>query len=170
MQELHSSLLDGSSSNRELTFSPLYEAIEEATKLSSRGEGGCSNNAHARKDAQEKFFSALFQKAGPEKATESLEDLAVMGKPLPTEEQYLDLSWWLAQKFVEQAFDVCHCHQLKLGLELDKQEKQAWIESKMVSKVSPMVTHLNILFGLDEHHFHACNINNVEQVCRPSSV
>ena len=166
MQKLHPNLLDDSSSDRELIFSPLYEAIDEATKLRSRGGSG---NAHTKERAQEKVFSALLQKAGPQKDTEALEDLTDMGKPLPTEEQYLELSWWLAHKFVEQAFDVLYCHQLKLGLELT-QQKQAWIETKMVSKVSPMATHLNILFGLDEQYFHACNVNNVQQECHPSSI
>eukprot|EP00964_Phaeocystis_antarctica_P091034 scaffold58322_cov67-Phaeocystis_antarctica.AAC.7 len=148
--ELHRNLSDDSSSGRELTFSPLYEAIEEATKPGSRG--GRSQDV-------------------------AINDLAAVSRPLPTEQQYLELSWWLARSFVEQAFEVVYYHHRSLlhNLELDQQEpkrdlkkalKTAWVEDNFDSKVSPMATHLNILFGLDEQYFHACNVNKVQQVYR----
>ena len=181
VQELHPNFLDDSSSTRELTFSPLYEAIEEATKLGSRG--GRSQDAHAKNKVQETFFSQQLKKAEDEKATVTcvaIKNLAAAARPLPTEQQYLELSWWLARSFVEQAFEVVYYHRrhrlrsFELELELDQQQpkserkkalKTAWVKHNFDSKVSPMATHLTVLFGLDEQYFHACNVNNVQQAC-----
>ena len=183
MQALHPNFLDDSSSNRELIFSPLYEALEEATKLGSRG--GRSQDAHAKDKAQDMFFSEQLKKAESEKSTKrfvanAIKNLAAVSRPLPTEQQYLELSWWLAKALVEQAFEVIyynHRHLLRsfeLELQLDQQMtkielKTAWVEHNYDSKVSPMATHLNILFGLDRKYFHACNVNNVQQVCAESN-
>ena len=183
MQALHPNFLDDSSSNRELTFSPLYEALEEATKLGSRG--GRSQGAQAKDKAQEIFFTEQLKKAeGHYHSTARLvaiKNLAAVSRPLPTESQYLELSWWLAKALVEQAFEVIyfhHRHRLRtfeLELNLDQQKpkselKKAWVEHSYESKVSPMATHLNILFGLDKKYFHACNVNNVQQVYPQSSL
>ena len=178
LQALHPNFLDDSSSNRELTFVPLYEALEEATKLGSRG--GRSQGAHAKDKAQDMFFSKQLKQAESEKSTVTLvaiKNLAAVSRPLPTEQQYLELSWWLAKALVEQAFEVVYYHRrhllrsFELELELDQQKtkselKVAWVEHNFDSKVGPMATHLNILFGLDKKYFHACNVNNVQQVCR----
>ena len=146
--------------------------------------GGRSNDAHAKNKVQETFFSQQLKKAEDEKATVTcvaIKNLAAAARPLPTEQQYLELSWWLAKSFVEQAFEVVYYHHFyllhafELNLGLDKQEpksdikkalKTAWVEHNFDSKVSPMATHLNILFGLSEQYFHACNVNNVQQACR----
>ena len=142
--------------------------------------GGRSNDAHAKEKADEAFFSKQLQKAEDQKgvAVESvaIKNLAAAARPVPTDQQYLELSWWLARSFVEQAFEVLYYHKhhrlasFKDGLELDQREpkselKKAWVERNLDSKVSPMATHLNILFGLDEQYFHACNVNNVQQAC-----
>ena len=171
MQELHPNLLDDSSSNRELIFSPLYEAIEEATKLGSRG--GRSKDAHAKEKAKEVFFSQQLKNAEDKEAvmtSVAIKNLAAAARPLPTEQQYLELSWWLARSFVEQAFEVIyyHHHYMLLSKPSDTKDKlkKQWIERNFDSKVSSMATHLNILFGLDEQYFHACNVNNVQQACR----
>ena len=126
------------------------------------------------------FFSKQLKKAESEKSTVTLvaiKNLAAVSRPLPTEQQYLELSWWLAKALVEQAFEVVYYHRrhllrsFELELELDQQKtkselKVAWVEHNFDSKVSPMATHLNILFGLDKKYFHACNVNNVQQVSR----
>ena len=180
VQELHPNLLDDSSSDRELTFSPLYEALEEATKLESRG--GRSQGAQAQDKAHEVLFTEQLKKAESEKSTarfaaNAIKHLAVVSRPLPTESQYLDLSCWLAKALVEQAFEVIYYHHrhilrtFELELNLDQQKpkselKTKWVESHFHSQVSPMATHLNVLLGLDKKCFHACNVNNVQQVCR----
>ena len=184
VQELHPNFLDDSSSTRELIFSPLYEAIEQATKLGSRG--GRSNDSHVKEKIQEHFNSQQLKRAEDQTkvvvTSSAATKLTYTARPSPTDQQYLELSWWLAKSFVEQAFEVVYYHQpyllhdFELGLELDQQNakpsdlkkalKTAWVEDKYDSKVSPMATHINILFGLDEQHFHACNVNNVQQACR----
>ena len=184
VQELHPNFLDDFSSTRELTFSPLYEAIEQATKLGSRD--GRSNDSHVKEKIQEHFNSQQLKRAEDQMkgvvTSSAATKLTYTARPSPTDQQYLELSWWLAKSFVEQAFEVVYYHQpyllhdFELGLELDQQNakpsdlkkalKTAWVEDKYDSKVSPMATHINILFGLDEQHFHACNVNNVQQACR----
>ena len=152
--------------------------------------GGRSQDARTNDEAHATIFSKQLKKADGEKATVeghgvAIKNLAAVSRPLPTEQQYLELSWWLAKALLEQAFEVVYYHHRPLLesleqelLKLDQQEKAtgtrdakkslktAWVERHYDSKVSLMATHLNILFGLDEQYFHACNVNNVQQACR----
>ena len=159
-------------SGGELAFSPIWQAIREATRTRLAGDD-----------------SAPFWAAGaptkPSKAAKGKtenEETMTRAEPVPpaTQTDIQELSFWLAEQLVSHAFEVCFYYRRKelvsslfpgcsskMIEQIKKEEVIREWSFQQDKKLRAMAANLN--FILKSEKFQSCNVHQVFQVSCPAT-
>ena len=152
--------LSRADSGGELAFSPIWQALDEATRTRLTGDSsspswatGAATKPPAKASKGKTVNAEMMSRADP--------------VPPATQTEIQELSFWLADQFVSQAFEVYYYYRKKemascwSKKESKKDSRREWFFQQQ-EKLRTMDANLNVIFKSE--NFQSCNVHNLFQV------